>query len=429
MRRRHITSPVRSRKDAQARTTGTTLLLAAVLVACSGDRPSPDSDFEVPRGPVPESEFVLSAGDSTFWVRTGAHGVSVRGSPLLLARADGRFYELYVTDDDRSYRDAVLVGQRLWRRDLVTNDSAVVFADSAVGALARRWARENPLDRPLRPDEEEGDDPLVIASGELAVLDVVGPYVSFEWLADLHPLGEQPTHRLHRGVRDVRSGRAVALRTLVGDSAAGALLSEANRAFRAATDSLARGELAQGEYIFDASSFALGVEGGSPVIAFLAPARTGSAGELAGIPLPSLPVKPLDWWNEHVRAERSKSVGRVIEESWKAGADLKLVARYESGGLVRLLLRQEAGNAGVGDERGAAREWQLGRVTPPVQRVYWFDQPPVDSSTRAALERAFDDADRYELELPVAPLPPLQFAERRETARPAPVVATLSARP
>ena len=122
-------------------------------------------------------------------------------------------------------------------------------------------------------------------------------------------------------------------------------------------------------------------------------------------------------------------MGRVIEESWKAGADLKLVARYESGGLVRLLLRQEAGNAGVGDERGAAREWQLGRVTPPVQRVYWFDQPPVDSSTRAALDRAFDDADRYELELPVAPLPPLQFAERRETARPAPVVATLSARP
>src|SRR5690606_12151487 len=286
------------------------LLLACALLACEGGaRSAQDAGFEPSSEPAPASEFVISAGDSTFWVRSGEHGVSLRGSPLLLARADGRFYELYVTDDDRSYRDAVFVGQRLWRRDILTNDSAVVFADSSIAELARRWARENPMDLPLAPDEEDGGDPIAIASGELAVLDVVGPYVSFEWLADLHPLGEQPTHRLHRGVRDVRSGRAVALRTLVGDSAAGALLSEANRAFRAATDSLARGELAQGEYIFDASSCALGVEGGSPVIAFLAPARTGSAGELAGIPLPSLPVKPLDWWNEHVRAERSKSVG------------------------------------------------------------------------------------------------------------------------
>jgi hypothetical protein len=35
---------------------------------------------------------------------------------------DGRFYELNVTDDDRSYGDAVLVGQRVYRRDLENDD-------------------------------------------------------------------------------------------------------------------------------------------------------------------------------------------------------------------------------------------------------------------------------------------------------------------
>src|SRR5690606_31043635 len=153
-------------------------------------RSAQDAGFEPKSGPAPASEFVISEGDSTIWVRSGDHGVSLRGSLLPRAHAACRSYEHYVTHDDRSYWHEVLVGQRLWRRDLLTNDSAVVFADSSIAELARRWARENPMDLPLAPDEEDGGDPIAIASGELAVLDVVGPYVSYEWLADLHPLGE-----------------------------------------------------------------------------------------------------------------------------------------------------------------------------------------------------------------------------------------------
>ena len=33
----------------------------------------------------------------------------VRGAPILLAHYDGRWYELYTTDDDFSYDDALLL--------------------------------------------------------------------------------------------------------------------------------------------------------------------------------------------------------------------------------------------------------------------------------------------------------------------------------
>src|ERR671915_677676 len=100
----------------------TKVAFAAVLVvcACASD------------APPPASEFLVSAGDSTYWVRTDTTGVRVRGSPILLARYGGQFYEVYVTDDDRSFADATFVGQRIYRRSLVSGDSTLVFEDSVV---------------------------------------------------------------------------------------------------------------------------------------------------------------------------------------------------------------------------------------------------------------------------------------------------------
>jgi hypothetical protein len=72
--------------------------------------------------------------------------VRVRGAPLELARVDGRFYELYVVDDDRSYEEAVFVGQRIFRRDLITGDSLLVYEDTIVPRLAARYARLHPED-------------------------------------------------------------------------------------------------------------------------------------------------------------------------------------------------------------------------------------------------------------------------------------------
>src|SRR5689334_14482050 len=95
----------------------------AFVVGCHHDAAPPVA------GSPPAADFVLAAGDSSFWV-TSDHGtVRMRGAPLELARVDGRFYELYVEDDDRSFEDAVLVGQRVYRRDLISGDSLLVYED------------------------------------------------------------------------------------------------------------------------------------------------------------------------------------------------------------------------------------------------------------------------------------------------------------
>ena len=109
--------------------------------------------------PPPRADFLIAAGDSTFWVTTGPKGVRVRGSPLVLARYDGKFYEVYVADEDHSYYDAVFTSQRIYRRDLMTGDSVAVFLDSSVVApagtrsctrMSRRWPRTRMRPR-IRP--------------------------------------------------------------------------------------------------------------------------------------------------------------------------------------------------------------------------------------------------------------------------------------
>ena len=95
------------------------------------------------------AEFVLAAGDSSFWVTSMNGSVHVRGAPLDVARVEGRLYELYVTDDDRSFGDAVLVGQHVYRRDLITDDSLLVYQDTIVPRVARLYARLHPDDAPV----------------------------------------------------------------------------------------------------------------------------------------------------------------------------------------------------------------------------------------------------------------------------------------
>ena len=104
-------------------------LLPALLPACESSGGG---------GPGVSAEFLLLAGDSTFWVKSKGDGerLRTRGSPIQLARYAGKFYELYVGDDDRSYYDAIIVGQRIFRRDLVSGDSVAVFEDSTITAFA-----------------------------------------------------------------------------------------------------------------------------------------------------------------------------------------------------------------------------------------------------------------------------------------------------
>ncbi|HUF30356.1 MAG TPA: hypothetical protein VMM77_06790, partial [Gemmatimonadaceae bacterium] len=183
----------------------------AVLAVCSC---GPGQD-----APPPRTEFLLLAGDSTFWVRYEEPRLRVRGSPIQLARVGGRLMEIYVADDDRSFRGALLVGQRIYRRDLLTGDSALVFDDTTITSLARWYASEHPRERPLRPHEEIDAEPQLDVLGEIATLDQHGPFLSFEYRVDGVLDGANEMHEVRRGVVDLRDGSLATLPELFGDSA------------------------------------------------------------------------------------------------------------------------------------------------------------------------------------------------------------------
>src|SRR4051794_18481478 len=118
---------------------------ASLLIALFAAAACSDAGRTKPlASPPPATEFILAAGDSAYWVTTGASGVHVRGAPIELARVDQKFIEVYVVDDDHSYDGADLVGQSVYARDLHTGDSTRIFTDSLVPALARQYAREHP---------------------------------------------------------------------------------------------------------------------------------------------------------------------------------------------------------------------------------------------------------------------------------------------
>jgi len=79
----------------------TRLILLALLGACALPPPVP-----------PTAEFLVSAGDQTYWVRSDNSGLKIRGSPLILARTGGRYYEIFVGEIDRSFPRALLSGER-----------------------------------------------------------------------------------------------------------------------------------------------------------------------------------------------------------------------------------------------------------------------------------------------------------------------------
>src|SRR5690349_22264610 len=169
-------------------------------------------------GTPPAADFVLAAGDSSFWI-TSDHGtVRMRGAPLELARVDGRFYELYVEDDDRSFEDAVLVGQRVYRRDLISGDSLLVYEDTIVPGLARLYARLHPDDSRVAPDDDTNDDPLWRATATVDLTDLHGPFLSYSLHVDVERDDASPWHASRRGVIDLTNGRPASLaRVASGD--------------------------------------------------------------------------------------------------------------------------------------------------------------------------------------------------------------------
>jgi hypothetical protein len=357
-----------------------------IVAACAGSGTAR-------RNSPPRAEFLVNSADSTFWVSTTGGETQVRGAPLVLARYDGRYYELYTADDDRSYDDALLLGERLYRRDLLTGDSAIVFADTTVPGIADAYARTHPDEQPLPPDEDGSADPSTAATAEVDVLDVIGPYVSYEYHVDVDLKGRRPWHATRRGVIDLRTTHEARLAQLFGTEAAGRVAATGRRIYEATRDSIvrARGSLngddrraaaALERLQFDDRSFSLTTVAGLPAVAFGVPGSgEGAAGSV--VELDPLKVDSVSWWSPaSVGLARTNDAG---DDSW-SGAGYTILARYDTSG--------DTARVSISD--ASRKEWPIASIAAPIRRIDWLDRPPITQAERAALRRAFDQASAYD---------------------------------
>ena len=172
----------------------------------------------LPPPPPPPAEFLVSAGDQTYWVRSDNSGLRIRGSPLILARTGGRYYEVFVGEIDRSYPKALFSGERVFRRDLATGDSAIIYDDTTVVEMAHDYRRRHPRAPILGPDDDPEDDIEISAVGETDILNVLGPYVALEHRLSVERADEHSEDDTTRAVIDIRSGKPVELDRMLRDS-------------------------------------------------------------------------------------------------------------------------------------------------------------------------------------------------------------------
>lgn len=379
---------------------------AAVLVALAGCAREPN------RGPPPAS-FLVVAADSTFWAEVVRGNSTLRGSPLLLAELDGRLHEVYVTDDDRSFFDGVFVGQRVYRRDLISGDSVMMFEDSTVARIATAYAAENPGERPLAEDEEASDDPSNVATTETEIIDVVGPFASVLRHLDIDLQSGHEVHTTRHMVIDLRSGRVASVADVVPDSTAARVVAEGRRGFEVMLDSIRSSTDSTGDiapellpfFGFDSSSFVVVVWEGKPAIGFVAPGTGPDAGETA-LPIPPIVIPESAWWRSVAPTLPALSTEEA-EEWLSAGTPVvyRVVVQYDS--------LAEGAMVAVRDSMGEL--WPIGPVPLPVHRVHRLDYGAWDRRTPQALARAFEEAARYSREAKTALAPVAPPARRPVT--------------
>jgi hypothetical protein len=355
-------------------------LLVLVLLACRTERVAP-----------PPAEFLIAAGDSSFWVRSQNGRLKVRGAPLQLVRLRGRFHEIYVADDDRSHYEALIVGQRVFRRDLLTGDSVAIFEDTTAASIERWYRDEHPTDPRVPAEDDVSEHPIVEATDEIELLDAFGPYQSYEYHADGVIQGGPEWHVTRRGVLDLEKGKQVNIAALFGDTAGRRIVAEGRRRFSLALDSVlaspdARARAAAdaiADFEFDASSFAIVRDGRAPAVQFFAPGHGARAGGMMISLAPITADSTAMWWTE-VRSTLSVAPLDSTLDRWER-AGLSIVARYDATGDRATLAMVDS----------AGREWSVARISAPAYSLLWLDTPPLDPRTRRALTRAFDEAALY----------------------------------
>ena len=340
--------------------------------------------------PAPHAEFIIAAADSVFWVRSDDDGIRVRGAPMVLAQVSGRFAELFLADDDYSFYDAVYVGHRLFKRDLITGDSVQLFADTLMPMLARVYAAANPEERPLSPEEQGSENPRTVATADLMVLDVHGPWLSFEYHTDIDIVGGISAHGARRGVLDLRTGTGATLDALFGPPVARRLTADARERWRLMRDSLILLSERDGRPTrdeidrlgFDPRSFILGVVDRAPRLRF-AVAQSGAQFASGVLELEPVALEEPGWWPE---VREAYPVEEFIQERTWPRAGFTLVGRHADSPMARVAfaLRDDAGT-----------EWKLGSLPSPVLRVMWLSDSSDAPGTRQALTKAFNESAFY----------------------------------
>ena len=64
-----------------------------------------------------------------------------------------------------------------------------MFADTVVPRFAKEYALAHPGERPLSPDDEGDANPSTNVTAEVDILEVYGPYVSYEYHVDMEVPG------------------------------------------------------------------------------------------------------------------------------------------------------------------------------------------------------------------------------------------------
>jgi hypothetical protein len=355
-----------------------------VLTACTDRGTPPDA--------LPAAEFLFAAGDSTYWVRSSTEGMRVRSAPILLTQVDGRLFEIFIGDSGAEYADASFAAASLWSRALQSRDSLSLFTDGTVTRELAAWRKAHPREVEIDPtDEEAPDDPRTVVLDEIEILDVHGPYLTFEHVLNVDVDGGAPhRHEGKRYVVDVRTGRITALAELLGGAEAARVMTEARTSLARLTDSIRTAGASGDEraaaavetldsFRFDSSSFGLTDVSRDPAIAFMVPGHS-SEGEALALHLPPIRVAEPVWWKA-VRAtlpEWSPDSARV---RWaRDGYDV--VARTSADG-------DALGLALIGHD-AKKHEWPVATVGAPAYQLIALESPPLDSAARSALARAFD---------------------------------------
>jgi hypothetical protein len=177
------------------------------LLGCSFPEPAP-----------PDAEFLVADAGSTYWVRSGPHGISAQSSPIILTSADDRFYEVYVDDVTRSYEDALFTAEPIYSRELLTGKRRLLLQESLLSAWEKAYLSAHPGAKLLDPDEDGSDEVSVMAIAEVDILGVAGPYVLYDRRVSLERDDYQQADS-SVGALDVRSGKAVPFDALVHDTA------------------------------------------------------------------------------------------------------------------------------------------------------------------------------------------------------------------